>query len=86
MHRARYRDHAIPARSDVPSSLGRMVGIAGSDPGFVHRRARDAYHEQRGFWLPWEAFNNLPTEVRLHLEAWARREYGRPPVVQNGGR
>lgn len=85
MNRARYRERAVPPKSDVRTSLGRFVGEATSDPGFVHRRARDAYHGQRGVWIDWDDYVGLPMEARLAIEVWARRKFGRAPM-SNGGR
>lgn len=84
-HRSRFVEHTLPPRSDIQSPLGRMVGDTVTDPGFVQRRARDAYHGRRGVWMDWEDYERLPMEARLAIEVWARRKFGRAPV-NNGGR
>lgn len=84
-HRHRYREHDVPPRSDVRDSIGRLVGET-ADPGFVHRRARDAYHGQRGIWIDWDDLVGLPMEARLAIEVWARRKFGKPAILNGGKR
>ena len=75
MNRARYRDHAIPPRSDVRTSLERHVGRSG-DPDAVRRYAEQVYHQDRGAFFTKEQLAQMHWQHRAVIESELRRIFG----------
>lgn len=75
MNRGRYREHDVPPRSDVRTSLGRHVGVSG-DPDAVRKYAEQVYHQDRGAFFTKEQIEQMHWQHRAVIESELRRCYG----------